>query len=371
MLRSTLLTFATLSLVGQTPKPEEKPKPVAAVTTTAPVATAQAPKEDKATPKEDKIVGKVGNELIRQSDIEMGLSGVAPQQRKEVQNDPEARDRYVKSFVEFRLLVAKGRKMGLENSDFFKKRLSFAADQIIATELMNRDAEVLKKKIELTEPELKAYYEAHKDKFQTTADTYSARHILVKIKANADDKEGLSDADAKAKIAKVQAELKAGKKLADLAKEYSDDPGSKDTGGLYEGFDPSQMVPEFGNAVKSQAIGVVGEPVKTQFGYHLIEVTDKKLKGAQRPFEAVSKEIPALAQPERQEKVWNEYLDGIKKEIPFELYLVPVSETAAPATPVKATPKPATEPKKPEGKTKKVEGHTKKADDSATPKKNS
>jgi len=349
MLRITLLTLASLSLLAQTPKPEDKP---AATATAAPT---QAPSADKAAPAEDKIVGKVGNELIRQSDIEMGLSGVTPQQRKEVQNDPEARDRYVKSFVEFRLLVAKGRKLGLENSDFYKKRIAFAADQIIATELMNRDGDALKKKIELTEPELKAYYEAHKDKFQTTADTYSARHILVKVKANADDKEGLSDADAKAKIAKIQAEIKAGKKLADLTKGYSDDPGSKDTGGLYEGFDPGQMVPEFGNAVKTQAIGVVGEPVKTQFGYHLIEVTAKRAKGAQKPFEEVSKEIPALAQPERQEKVWNEYLDGIKKEIPFEYYPVPVSAAAASAAPAKTTPKPAVETKKTATPVKKVD----------------
>jgi hypothetical protein len=131
------------------------------------------------------------------------------------------------------------------------------------------------------------------------------------------------------------------------------------------------MVPEFGNAVKSQALGVVGEPVKTQFGFHLIEVTAKKAKGTQRPFEEVSKEIPALAQPERQEKVWNEYLDGIKKEIPFVYYAIPVSDASAPATPAATAPKPAAEPKKEDGKAKKATGQTKKTEAAVPSKKKS
>lgn len=349
MLRSALMTLASLGLVAQTAKPEPKSEPkaqqdqavVAGVATKSPNFPAPGAKAP-----EDKLIAKVGDEVIRESDIEQGLQGISPQQRQQMESSPQARQQYIKSYLEFRLLVAQGKKLGLHHTDPFKKKLAFAADQIVATELMSRDSEALKKKIEQAPVDPKVYYEAHQDKFQTTADTYSARHILVKVKANEADKDGISDAEAKVKLAKIQAELKGGKKLADLAKEYSDDPGSKNNGGLYENFDPSQMVPEFGNAVRTQAIGVVGEPVKTQFGYHIVEVTAKSPKGALKPFESVSKDIPQMAQSERQEKVWNEYLDGIKKLIPFEVYGEGKPSDAKADAPYNAAPKGAAEPKK-------------------------
>lgn len=373
MLRCALFTLASLSLVAQTAKPEAKPEPKAKQN--AGVVTGVATGSPKlpgpgAKAAEDKLIAKVGDEVIHESDIEQGLQGITPQQRQQMESSPQAREQYAKSFVEFRLLVAKGKKLGLHRTDPFKKKLAFAADQIIATELMSRDSEGLKKKIEHAEVDPKAYYEAHKDKFQTTADTYSARHILVKVKANDQDKDGISDADAKVRMAKIQAELKAGKKLADLAKEYSDDPGSKEKGGLYENFDPNQMVPEFGTAVKTQAIGIVGEPIKTQFGYHIVEVTAKIPTGSQKPFESVSKDIPQMAQTERQEKVWNEYLDGIKKEIPFEYYGETKTSAARADVPAKTAPKTAAESKKTEVKTKHTNAPVKKADAAAAPKKN-
>jgi len=361
MLRSTLFTLASLSLVAQTPKPEAKPQPS---------HVAAAPAAPNAPKAEDKVIAKVGGETVRESDIELGLQTATPQQRQQMEAKPEGRQQYVKSYVEFRLLVAKGRKEGLQNSESYKKKMAFAADQIIASELMAKDAEALKKNLEMSDADIQAYYDAHKDKFQTTGDLYSARHILLKVKANDQDKEGNTDAEAKAKVAKIQVEMKAGKKLADLAKEYSDDPGSKDNGGLYENFPAEQMVSEFGNAVKSQAIGVVGEPVKTQFGYHLIEVTAKTPKGTPKPLESVKGEIQKIIGPERQEKVWNEYLDVIKKEIPFEYYGEPKTSAAKADVPAKTAPQAAEESKKSDVKTKKTNAPVKKADAAAAAKKN-
>ena len=349
MLRTTLFTIASLSLVAQTPKPEVKPLPVPELTTV------------QSTPKvEDKVIAKIGGETVRESDIEQGLQSATPQQRQQMESTPDGRKQYIKSFLEFRLLVAKGRKEGLQNTESYKKKLAFSADQVIASELMAKDAETLKKQLQMSDADIKGYYDAHQDKFQTTADTYSARHILVRAKANAEDKEGLSDADAKAKVAKIQAELKAGKKLQDLAKDYSDDPGSKNNGGLYENFPAEQMVPEFGNAVKTQAIGVAGEPVRTQFGYHIIEVTARTPKGSVKPLDSVKGEIQQIIGPERQEKVWNDYLEKIKKEISFEYFGEAKASTEKTDAPVKTGPKAAAEPKKTDDK--KTHAPVKKAD---------
>ncbi len=369
MLCATLFTIASLSLVAQTAKPETKPelKTQEKVSVAAGSSKVQTP---AASATENKIIAKVGDEMVRESDIEQGLQGLSSQQRQQMESSPESRQHYIKSYLEFRLLVAKAKKLGLQNTDHFKKKLASAADQIVASELMSKENESLKKKIEQVPIDPKAYYEAHPDKFQATADTYSARHILVKVKANEQDPVGISDAEAKVKLAKIQAELKTGKKLADLAAVYSDDPGSKDKGGLYENFDPGQMVPEFGNAVRTQAVGVVGEPVKTQFGYHLVEVTAKAPKGTLKPFESVSKDIQQMTQSERQEKVWTEYLDGIKKEIPFDYYEEAKTGETKADVPAKSAPKASAESKKTDASTKKTAAPAKKADSAATTKKN-
>ena len=73
----------------------------------------------------------------------------------------------------------------------------------------------------------------------------------------------------------VEQKLKGGAKFEDLAKQYSQDPGSKDKGGDLGNFRQGQMVPAFEKAAESQPLNVVGAPVKSPFGYHIIEVLDR------------------------------------------------------------------------------------------------
>jgi peptidyl-prolyl cis-trans isomerase C len=86
-----------------------------------------------------------------------------------------------------------------------------------------------------------------------------ARHILVKTEAE---------------CAKLKKEIEGGANFADLAKKHSSCPSSRAGGALGE-FEPGQMVPEFDKVVFSAEVGKVQGPVKTQFGYHLVEVTKR------------------------------------------------------------------------------------------------
>jgi foldase protein PrsA len=88
-----------------------------------------------------------------------------------------------------------------------------------------------------------------------------AKHILVADKKTADT---------------VEAQLKAGAKFEDLAKKYSTDPASKDKGGELGFFQKGQMVPAFQEAAWKQPLNVVGPPVKSPFGYHIIVVEERK-----------------------------------------------------------------------------------------------
>ena len=98
-----------------------------------------------------------------------------------------------------------------------------------------------------------------------------SRHILIKVPAGADAK---TDAAAKAKAESILKQLQAGGNWADLAKKNSDDPGSKDSGGELGFAQRGRMVPEFDNAIFTQKIGDI-KIVKTQFGYHIVQVEER------------------------------------------------------------------------------------------------
>jgi foldase protein PrsA len=116
--------------------------------------------------------------------------------------------------------------------------------------------EAVGKNIKVSDAQIKEYFAKNHTQFDQPAQV-DARHILV--------------ADLKT-ANQVEADLKSGKDFAAEAAKYSTDPGSKDKGGELGLFRRGQMVPAFDKAAFTQPIGVVGPPVKSQFGYHIIEV---------------------------------------------------------------------------------------------------
>ena len=119
--------------------------------------------------------------------------------------------------------------------------------------LMQQYQEKMMKEMEPTEKELKKYYDEHKDEFKTA----EASHILVKTKEEAEA---------------IKKELDGGADFAKLAKEKSLDTGSAENGGSLGQFTPGQMVKEFDEKVFSMKPGEISDPVKTQFGYHIIKL---------------------------------------------------------------------------------------------------
>ena len=105
-----------------------------------------------------------------------------------------------------------------------------------------------------------------------------SRHILIKVAAGADAK---TDAAAKAKAEGILKQIQGGANFADLAKKYSDDPGSKDKGGELGFAQRGRMVPEFDNAIFTQKIGDT-KIVKSQFGYHIVQVEERQTAHTQQ-----------------------------------------------------------------------------------------
>jgi peptidyl-prolyl cis-trans isomerase D len=146
-------------------------------------------------------------------------------------------------------------------------------------------------KPQVTDADLLAYYNAHKDAYQVK-DQVKVRHILIAVPQGADAK---TDAAAKAKAQDILKQLKAGGDFAKLAAANSDDPGSKTQGGELGWLDPGKTVPEFDKVAFSLKVGQTSDLVKTQFGYHILQVEDKKTAHL-RPFDEVKPEIQPVVE---------------------------------------------------------------------------
>lgn len=134
-----------------------------------------------------------------------------------------------------------------------------------------------------------------------------ARHILIRIKPG-------KEAEAKKLAEDILARIKKGEDFAALAKKYSEDPGSKNTGGELGFFSTGAMVKPFEELAFSLKVGEVGGPVKTDFGYHIIKVEDtriKKIKGEPDPEKAILKE--------KQERAFNEWFYKLKQNAKVEI----------------------------------------------------
>jgi peptidyl-prolyl cis-trans isomerase D len=204
-------------------------------------------------------------------------------------SDKDVRDEYLKQNVKikFEYAVLSGADLGktINPSDseleaFFKKNAARYASAVPEERKISYFAftpgDVPGGLPQPTQQQIQAYYNQHQSEFQTQEQARS-RHILISVAAGADAK---TDAAAKAKAEDVLKQLQAGGDWTALAKKYSDDPGSKDKGGELGFAQRKTMVPEFDNAIFTQKIGDI-KIVKSQFGYHVVQVEERQTAHAQ------------------------------------------------------------------------------------------
>nr|WP_317891040.1 peptidyl-prolyl cis-trans isomerase [Edaphobacter bradus] len=149
-------------------------------------------------------------------------------------------------------------------------------------------------KPQVSDADVQAYYNQHKDQFQVK-DQVKVRHILIAVPAGADAK---TDAAAKGKAEDLLKQIKGGANFAELAQKNSDDPGSKPQGGELGWLDRGKTVPEFDKAAFSLPVGQTSDLIKTQFGYHILQVEDKKT-AHMRPLDEVKGEIVPVLEQQR------------------------------------------------------------------------
>ena len=255
-----------------------------------------------AAPAGDPVLVTVNGSPIRQSELNIALEDIGSGLPPEVRGP--ARDEYVLSFLTDMTLLAKAAEaQKIDQTPEFQNRLAYARTKALMEALMMQEA----KKAVSAELKRKTYDELVKS---APADMeVHARHILVDDEAKAKD------------IAK---RAKAGEDFSKLAKENSKD--SAEDGGDLGYFTKDQMVPEFAEAAFKLEKGQVSDPVKTQFGWHVIKVEDKR----QKP-------VPAYEQVEDQveqylvRKAQADMVTKLRADAKIEKTAAPAAAPAAPA----------------------------------------
>jgi parvulin-like peptidyl-prolyl isomerase len=324
--------LAASSLYAQTkPAGTAKPKPAASKAKAASSAAkpTAAPKAAAAKP-EGKVVLRVGNESMTATEFDNLIEGLPEQVRAQARG-PMKRQ-VAEQVIRLKLLAQEARKKGLDKEKSMQARIQFQTENLLAGAAYND----IQQNTKVDEPALRKYFEEHKGEYQKVA----ARHILIKFNGSPvpqrEGKPELSEEQALEKVQELRKKLVAGGDFAAIAKAESDDTGSGENGGELGTFGRGQMVPDFEKVAFSLPVGQVSEPVKTQFGYHLIRVDKQENKG----FDEVRSEIEGKLKPE----MAGDAVEKLRKDATVTIddaYFGPATPAPAAAGPGAPPPTPA------------------------------
>ena len=169
---------------------------------------------------------------------------------------------------------------------------------------------------EVTDEQAKAFYDSNMKEFEQP-ETVKATHILFMVDADAPADVVKQKEDAATKAAERAA---AGEDFTTLAKELSEEPGAAESGGDLGFFPKDRMVPEFAEVAFAQKVGDISKPVKTQFGWHIIKVTDKKTAGTV-PFDQVKDQVTSFLKSSGQREAVQAVLNKLKESAKIETFL--------------------------------------------------
>jgi peptidyl-prolyl cis-trans isomerase C len=291
--RSTLRTLAGGLLVttalALAPAAFAQDAPAAPAADAAPAAEAPA----APTPPDPKtVIATVGGKPITEGDLGLAAEDIG-QQLQQVPPDQQ-RAFLLSVLIDMKVMAEAARENGIDKSDEYASRVNFLEDKAL-----RRIFFAEKIAAAVTPDTVKAAYDKYVADFKPVEEVH-ARHILV-----------ATEEEAK----QVKADLDAGKPFEVEAMAKTTDPSGKQNGGDLGFFSAGQMVPEFEAAAFSLEVGKVSEPVKSQFGWHIIKVEEKR-QSAPQPYEQMQQQLGQQAIYDAYDKAVADYKAKLAVDIP-------------------------------------------------------
>lgn len=243
------------------------------------------------------ILAKVGDAVITKEDMIAIMRNLPQQQAQEVAGF-EGRQRLLDEMVAGELFYIQAMEKGLDKEEGFLKILEDSKRALLQSYAVRQ----LFSGIDVTEADVADYYEANNAQYQSP-EQVEAKHILV---------------DSEDKCKEIKEEINGGMSFEEAAMAYSSCP-SKERGGDLGVFGRGAMVPEFENAAFELEVDEVSEPVKTQFGYHLIKVT-KQVAAGVKSLEEVKGQIQQQLVMQQQSDLYHNEIAALKTKHPVEKF---------------------------------------------------
>ena len=258
------------------------------------------------------VVGKVGDFVLREADLERFLADQSPETLKKLETDPAQRAEVVRQLLLTKAVAGRSRKDGFDKKPEVKEQLSFVIDSYLADQYLRT---VVSANIAVPEEDLKKYYAEHESDFLLPP---SARVRHIYFEASGDAAAGARE-KARAKAERVLKQLKEGADFAATARVSSEDADSAAKGGELGYLSPGKTnSEEFEKAVFALKAGETSRVVESPFGYHIIKVeerTEQRTAG----FDEVKEYIRAIVKGENERKKVTEFLDRLGKETGLEV----------------------------------------------------
>jgi peptidyl-prolyl cis-trans isomerase C len=237
------------------------------------------------------VVARVGGAAITEEDVKVALEELGPTMPQRMEAG-ERRTYAIDYLIDLKIVAAQGAKEKLDDTADYKRRLEQTRDRLLMEALLTREGDKA-----VSDDAMKKFYDETVKTLKGTQEV-KARHILLE-----------DEGEAK----KALERLKKGEDFAKLAGELSKDPGSGKEGGDLGWFEKERMVPEFAEAAFKLEKGQLSELVKSQFGFHIIKVDDKRDK-APPAFEAVKEQLKRYMTQKAQQDYVLKLREGVKVE---------------------------------------------------------
>ena len=237
----------------------------------------------------DKVLAEVNGKKITGVDYNLFIDSLNPQLKQYFGTEELNKD-VVNELVYQTLLYEDAMEKGMDKEDEFIQVVEKTKESMLKTYALGK----LLATAEVKDEDIKRFYEDNKDAFKQ-AESADASHILV---------------EEEDKAREIYEKIKNGGDFEELAKEFSTCP-SKEKGGDLGTFTRGQMVKEFEDAVFENEVGTITEPVKTQFGYHIIKI-NKKNPARELSFDEVKDKIVEQVRRQKEQEIYNKKITELK-----------------------------------------------------------